>query len=99
MATPKIPGAGTIDKVRKATDKEAIFSALKIMASRPEYYSEAAPLVKDELEKKDLSVMDMTDEELVIVKTAIKTITEHGYVHPKIGVTLRMLSKKSSNDE
>lgn len=97
--TPKVPGSGTVDKVRKATDKNDIFSALKIMASRPEYYAEAAPLVKEELEKKDFSALGLTQEEDIIVRTAILNIKDFGYVHPKIGATLRLFTKSAKDAE
>lgn len=95
--TPSVPGSGTITKAQKCKSKEDLFSILKTMASRPEYYSAAAPEIGVALSQKDLNEFGMSADELTVARAGIECLTTYGFVHPKVGVTLRMFDKENKD--
>lgn len=97
--TSTVPGSGTITKAKKCTTKEELFSILKIMASRPEYYSAAAPAIGTELAQKDLESFELSPDEMTVAQAGINCLTTYGFVHPKVGITLRMFDKENKGKE
>lgn len=96
-AAPKLPAI-----VKRATEVqtgEDLMNLLKNMASRVEFYKPHAAAVSEVLKTLNLEELtDLTDDERTVCKTAITVLANHGFVHPKVGVTIRLLQKEKTNN-
>lgn len=96
-AAPKLPAI-----VKRATEVqtgEDLMNLLKSMASRPEFYKPYAAAVSEALKVLNLEELtDLTDDERTVCKAGIEVLANHGFVHPKVGVAIRLLQKEKTSD-
>ena len=94
-AAPKVPAI--VKRAQEVATGEDLMNLLKSLASRADYYRPQAPDISAALA--GVNVDDFTDideDAKTVCKAGVETLSVYQFVHPKVGVTIRLLQKEAS---